>query len=195
MPKILVQSEEHISFPHILLIALEVVLFLCIFTWICLQSVTFFTILSVGGFFVGCIVLMVAGRKGHFAYAIDIVAIFLSMLMAFPVAAIEVQRRYRASTGIVERFHSGCLAYRTKHNHWPERLSELVPTLIADAPCDSWGNELSYRLKSKDAPTVGFIRKAGGSYYYWAYDGRVWCSSWGAMSSEAPKPPMFVFHY
>ena len=196
MPTVLVTTDDHIGLPHLLLVIAELLLFLGMFAWICLESVTFFTLLSIGTYFFGCIVLMVASRRGHFNYAVDIVAIFLSMLLAYPVAALEVQRRYMATSSAVQTVFQGCVHYRQSNSRWPDKLDSLVPIHLSELPRDSWGNELSYsQVNEERAPFVGFGRKVGRVHYNWVYDGRVWCSSWGAMSANAPQPPLFVFHY
>ena len=196
LDNLLLRSQPQGKLPKLIFIFFEVAIFLFIFAWICLQSVTFFAILSIGIYFFGCITLMIASRRGRFAYAADVLVVFVAMLSAYPTAALEVQRRYWASSNTVERVFEACVEYRRQELAWPSHLQSLVPKELDLLPRDEWGNELSYVAREEaKVPAVGFSRRVGDYEYTWLFDGNVWCASWGAISSRAPSPPMFVFHY
>jgi len=196
MGTILKRPRARLELPRKRLFVAEMLLFASLFTWICLQSVTFFTMLAVGVYAVGCLAMLVLAPRGRFAYAADVVALFLSILLAYPAAAVEVRRRYRTSSTEVASVFAACAAYRSDHASWPPDLSGLVPQHLPELPADAWGHPIQYRC-SRDgtAAFVGFARRCGDYRYQWTFDGVGWSSTWGAVQSTPPEPPFFIFHY
>lgn len=170
--------------------------FLFLFSWIAVQSMTFFIMLSAVVFGAAAITLLSAIGKGQLPRAMDAVAVLVACFLALPVSALEVQRRYRVSVDAVLQVFAACRNMQGTVGHCPAELSALVPQYLPELPPDGWGNRLTYEFnRDGKSVRVGFSRSLANAAYRWEYDGSVWTSSRGIVSASAPAPPFFIFHY